>query len=130
MRLLITVSCNFTCASLRTASDTEHQLTIKLWLPKAQSMSWSMANARFLSVVLEAQLGQAAPEQQREQKADIICEDMNRAVMQKEVPGERTCAKAKASGAQITPDDIKNNCRRDTCLTCSARDINSGFNTN
>eukprot|EP00972_Heterocapsa_arctica_P110821 16319378-Heterocapsa_arctica.AAC.1 len=76
-----------------------------------------MANADFLSVVLEAQLGQAAPAQQEEQKAEIICEDMNRIVMQKEMPGERTCAKSKASGAEIKPDDIKNDCRRDTCLT-------------
>eukprot|EP00972_Heterocapsa_arctica_P062470 9208528-Heterocapsa_arctica.AAC.1 len=77
-----------------------------------------MANAKFLSVVLKAQLGQAAPEQQGEkQKAEIICDDMNRIVMQQEVPGERTCAKAKASGAEITPEDIQNDCGRDTCLT-------------
>eukprot|EP00972_Heterocapsa_arctica_P053213 7835473-Heterocapsa_arctica.AAC.1 len=67
-----------------------------------------MANAKFLSVVLDAQLGLAPPEQLGEKKAETICEDMKRIVMQREAPRKRTCAKAKTSGAEITPDDIKN----------------------
>eukprot|EP00972_Heterocapsa_arctica_P074026 10925041-Heterocapsa_arctica.AAC.1 len=53
---------------------------------------------------------------------------MKRMVMQAETPVVRTCARARARGTEITPDDVKGHCRSDMCITCSARDPNSGFN--
>eukprot|EP00972_Heterocapsa_arctica_P050116 7370226-Heterocapsa_arctica.AAC.1 len=53
---------------------------------------------------------------------------MKRMVMQAETPAVRTCAKPRTRGADITPDDLKRDCRSDMCLTCSARDPNSGYN--
>eukprot|EP00972_Heterocapsa_arctica_P057130 8430040-Heterocapsa_arctica.AAC.1 len=67
-------------------------------------MDWSMTNMKFLKI--ELQLGRAAPVRVQ-QEGEEICETMNRLVMQAEVPVECTCAKARARGTEITPDDIK-----------------------
>eukprot|EP00972_Heterocapsa_arctica_P038021 5595601-Heterocapsa_arctica.AAC.1 len=41
------------------------------------------------------------------------CENMKVMVMQSETPIVRTCATPRAAGADITPDDLKRDCRND-----------------
>eukprot|EP00972_Heterocapsa_arctica_P068496 10119746-Heterocapsa_arctica.AAC.1 len=52
---------------------------------------------------------------------------MERIILQSEVPNARTCVNPKTNGSEITPTDLGNGCRQKTCITCSARDITSGF---
>eukprot|EP00972_Heterocapsa_arctica_P045731 6747872-Heterocapsa_arctica.AAC.1 len=73
-------------------------------------MDWSMANMKLLKI--ELKLDRAAPARES-QEGEEISENIKRMVMQAETPVERTCAKARARGTDITPDDIKGDCRRD-----------------
>eukprot|EP00972_Heterocapsa_arctica_P021813 3206973-Heterocapsa_arctica.AAC.1 len=76
---------------------------------------------------MELQQGRAAVVAVELQQNEV-CENMQRMVMQSETPVVRTCARARAIGTYITPDDTKGDWRSDMCLTCSARDPNSGLN--
>eukprot|EP00972_Heterocapsa_arctica_P006667 975674-Heterocapsa_arctica.AAC.1 len=52
---------------------------------------------------------------------------MERIILQSEVPNARTFVNPKTNGSEITPTDLGNGCCQKTCITCSARDITSGF---
>eukprot|EP00972_Heterocapsa_arctica_P035501 5224970-Heterocapsa_arctica.AAC.1 len=73
-------------------------------------MDWTMTNGRMLK--LELQRDRVAPAVVAPQAEDI-CENMMRMFMQAETPAVRTCATARAIGTDITPDDLRGDCRSD-----------------
>eukprot|EP00972_Heterocapsa_arctica_P107991 15905404-Heterocapsa_arctica.AAC.1 len=88
-------------------------------------MDWTMKNGRML--IPELQLDRVVPAVVAPLEAEY-CENMKVMVMQSETPMVRTCATPRVAGEDITPDDLKQDCRNEMCLTCAARDPNSGYN--
>eukprot|EP00972_Heterocapsa_arctica_P109148 16072299-Heterocapsa_arctica.AAC.1 len=84
-----------------------------LSLQNAQkAMNWSMGNAKVLEQ--EGEQGRPAPETEEEPSYEKSVENMERIVLQSEVPNARTCATPKADGSEITQTDLGVGCRQKT----------------
>eukprot|EP00972_Heterocapsa_arctica_P030537 4496008-Heterocapsa_arctica.AAC.1 len=88
-------------------------------------MDWTIQNGRMLE--LEIQRDRVAPEEEALPQEDCR-EHMNVMVFHTEAPPERTCAEQRVGGGEISAEDFKRHCRNKTCITCAARDPNSGYN--
>ncbi len=79
------------------------------------AMNWSMTNAKVLEQ--EGEQGRPAPEVEEESKFEKSIENMERIVLQGEVPKARTCVPPKTDGSEITSADLGVGCRQKTCIT-------------
>eukprot|EP00972_Heterocapsa_arctica_P043979 6494529-Heterocapsa_arctica.AAC.1 len=91
-----------------------------------KAMNWSMGNVQIIEQAGDFQ-GHQPPEAEEEPRYELSTVNMERIVLQSEVPKERTCVIPKTDGSEITPADLGVGCRLKTCITCSARDCTSGF---
>eukprot|EP00972_Heterocapsa_arctica_P020062 2962398-Heterocapsa_arctica.AAC.1 len=53
---------------------------------------------------------------------------MNVMVMHTEAPPGRPCAELRMGGGEVGAEDLRRDCRNNMCITCAARDPNSGYN--
>eukprot|EP00972_Heterocapsa_arctica_P057679 8507880-Heterocapsa_arctica.AAC.1 len=49
-------------------------------------------------------------------------------VLHAEIPQGRTCAEQRVGGGEICTEDLNRDCRNKSCVTCAARNPNSGYN--
>eukprot|EP00972_Heterocapsa_arctica_P094287 13904033-Heterocapsa_arctica.AAC.1 len=71
-----------------------------------------MANVQVLEQ--EGEQGRPAPEAEEDMKFETSVENMERIVLQSEVPNARTCITPKVDGSEITPTDLGVGCRQKT----------------
>eukprot|EP00972_Heterocapsa_arctica_P041153 6065980-Heterocapsa_arctica.AAC.1 len=74
-------------------------------------MNWSMGNVQILEQEGDFQ-GRPAPEAEDEPRYEKSSVNMERIVLQSEVPNTRTCVAPKPDGSEITPADLGVGCRQ------------------
>eukprot|EP00972_Heterocapsa_arctica_P071730 10595630-Heterocapsa_arctica.AAC.1 len=88
-------------------------------------MDWTIQNGRMLEV--ETQRDRVVPTMDALPEEDCQ-ENLKVMVMHTEAPPERTCAGQRMDGGEISAEDLRRDCRNELCITCAARDPNSGYN--
>eukprot|EP00972_Heterocapsa_arctica_P066864 9866235-Heterocapsa_arctica.AAC.1 len=76
-------------------------------------MNWSMGNVQILEQEGEFQ-ARPAPEAEEEPRYEKSTVNMERIVLQSEVPNACTCVTPKPDGSEITPADLEVGCRQKT----------------
>eukprot|EP00972_Heterocapsa_arctica_P074745 11029632-Heterocapsa_arctica.AAC.1 len=74
------------------------------------AMNWSMTNAKVLEQ--EGEQARPAPEVEEEAKFEQNVENLERIVLQSEVPNTRTCVPPKADGSETIASDLGAGCRQ------------------